>query len=140
MLVKEVMTKKVMTINRDQTVLEACNKYRDAKVGSLVVLDTHGFCVGIITERDIIERTLCEQKDPVTTRVHEIMTADIKTIHALDTVEQAITVMKAHTIKKLPVISADQIVGIITITDIYKARPDLSRRFMESWVKARWVD
>jgi len=137
MLVKEIMTKKVVTINSFDTVFDACIKYRDEKVGCLVVLENE-FCIGIITERDLIERTLCMHKNPEITKVSEIMSKDIKTIYALDTIETALAVMKKHNIKKLPVILDDKIVGIITVTDISKARPDISKRFMESWVKPHW--
>jgi len=139
MLVKEIMTKKVVTIHSDDTVFDACLKYRDEKVGCLVVIENE-FCVGIVTERDLIERTLCMRKNPEKTKVSEIMSSDIKTIYALDKVETAIDVIKKHKIKKLPVIADDKIVGIITVTDISKARPDISKRFMESWVKPQWKD
>jgi CBS domain-containing protein len=139
MLVKEIMTKKVVTIRSDDMVFDACILYRDEKIGCLVVVENE-FCVGIVTERDLIERILCMRKNPETTKVSEIMSSDIKTIYALDKVETAIDVMKKHKIKKLPVIADDKIVGIITVTDISKARPDISKRFMESWVKPRWKD
>jgi len=137
MLVKEIMTKKVVTIRSDDMVFDACILYRDEKIGCLVVVENE-FCVGIVTERDLIERTLCIRKNPETTKVSEIMSSDIKTIYALDKVETAMDVMKKHKIKKLPVISDDKIVGIITVTDISKARPDISKRFMESWMKPQW--
>ena len=139
MLVKEIMTKKVVTIRSDDMVFDAGILYRDEKVGCLVVVENES-CVGIVTERDLIERTLCMHKNPETTKVSEIMSSDIKTIYALDKVETAIDVMKQHKIKKLPVISDDKIVGIITVTDISKARSDISKRFMESWVKPQWRD
>jgi CBS domain-containing protein len=139
MLVKEIMTKKVVTIRSDDMVFDACILYRDEKIGCLVVVENE-FCVGIVTERDLIERILCMRKNPETTKVSEIMSSDIKTIYALDKVETAIDVMKKHKIKKLPVIADDKIVGIITVTDISKARPDISKRFMESWMKPQWKD
>ena len=139
MLVKEIMTKNVVTIDSSDSVFDACIKYRDEKVGCLVVKDKE-FCVGIITERDLIERTICMYKNPETTKVSEIMSSDIKTINALDTIEKAVEVMKEHKVKKLPVIMNEKIVGIITVTDISKARSDISERFMESWVKPSWRD
>ena len=139
MLVKEIMTKKVVTIRSDDMVFDACILYRDEKIGCLVVVENE-FCVGIVTERDLIERILCMRKNPETTKVSEIMSSDIKTIYALDKVETAIDVMKKHKIKKIPVIADDKIVGIITVTDISKARPDISKRFMESWMKPQWKD
>ncbi len=139
MLVKEVMTKQVITIDTDASVLDACNLYKQKKVGCLVVTKDET-CVGIVTERDLIERTICQFRNPEKTRVYEIMSQDIKVVHALDTVERALETMKRYTIKKLPVVSSEKVVGIITITDIAKARPDLSKRFMESWMKAQWRD
>ena len=137
MLVEEAMTKRVISIDCKKTVYDACNMYKDHKVGCLIVTD-NAKCVGMVTERDIIERTICELMDPEITKVGEIMSSDVKTVHALDTIEQALKIMKDNNIKKLPVVVNEDIVGIITVTDISRARPDLSKRFMESWIKPRW--
>jgi CBS domain-containing protein len=137
MLVKEIMTKDVITIDSDKTILNACNIYRDLKVGCLLITE-NDHCIGIVTERDIIERTICEHKDPEITIISDIMSHDIKTVDALNTIEDTLKIMMENKIKKLPVIHNDHIVGIITVTDISKARPDLSKRFVESWIKPRW--
>lgn len=139
MLVKEIMTKKVVTINPNDTVFDACIKYQDKKVGCLVVTDNET-CVGIVTERDLIERTMCPHKDPEKTKISEIMSSDIKTVYSVETLEKALELMKKYKIKKLPVLSGDDIVGIITITDIAYARSEFTKRFIESWVKPRWED
>jgi CBS domain-containing protein len=139
MLVKEIMAKQVITIDADASAYDACMIYKDKKVGCLVVTKGES-CVGIVTERDLIERTICKHRNPETTKVQEIMSHDIKVVSALDTVEKALETMKHHKIKKLPVTSSEKVVGIITVTDIAKARPDLSERFMESWMKAQWRD
>lgn len=139
MLVKEVMTRSVITIDCDKTIFDACNLYKEKKVGCLIVTKNEK-CAGIVTERDLIERTICEKVDPYTTRVGDIMSSDLITIHALEKLETAIEYMEFFKIKKLPVVVEDEIVGIITVTDIYRARPDLSERFMDSWVKVRWKD
>src|SRR5512136_1219007 len=103
MLVEEVMIKNVMTIDRDKTVFDACNMYKDYKVGCLIVTDK-GKCVGIVTERDLIERTICLCRDPEKTRINDIMSSNIKTIHPLDTIEKALEIMKKNNIKKLPAV------------------------------------
>ena len=139
MLVKEVMTKNVVTIEKNKSVLDACLLYRDLKIGSIIITNDN-VVEGIITERDIIERAICEKKDPSNTSVKSIMTKKIINIHPLETVEKALEKMKEYNIKKLPVINKDEIVGILTVTDISKARPDLSKRFMNSWVKSDWED
>lgn len=139
MLVKEAMTKDVIKIDYDKTVLEASNMYKKYRIGSLMVTK-NGECIGIVTERNIIERTICAGKSPAKVRVGDIMTSNIVTIHALDNLENAIEVMIKYNIKKLPVVSKNEMVGIITVTDISRARPDLSQRFMDSWVRPRWRD
>lgn len=139
MLVREIMTKPVITIDANASVFDACTVYKDKKVGCLAVT-TGETCVGIVTERDLIERTICKYRNPENTKVYEIMSRDIKVVNALDTVEKALEIMKLNKIKKLPVILSEKVVGMITITDIAKARPDLSKRFMESWMKAQWRD
>jgi len=139
MLVQEIMSRDVVTISKDETAFDASIKYRDKKVGCLLVVDKDK-CVGILTERDLIERVICEEREPKQTKVSEIMSKNLKTIHKLAKIEDAIRLMKMHNIKKLPVVSNDTLVGIVTITDISRARPELSKRFIDSWVKVRWED
>lgn len=140
MLVQEAMTKKVIAIDREKTILDACNLYRDHNVGCLLVTDQYGDCIGIITERDIIERTICAHKDPNQTKVGDIMSPNIRTIHALAKLEKAVEIMNENNIKKLPVLLKGDIVGIVTVTDISKALPHLTERSAESWAKPIWKD
>ena len=140
MLVEHIMRRRVFTIHHDRTVLNACNIFKKFKVGCLVVVDRHNSHVGILTERDVIERAICEGKRPEETKVEEVMTEDVKTIHPLLKVDEAIEMMKEFHIKKLLVVLDGTIVGIITITDISFARPERTTEFIDTWVKSRWVD
>ena len=117
MLVQEVMTKNIIKIDSEKTVYDACKEYSKNKVGSLVVMN-NDLIVGIITERDIIERVILNKKDPAKTRIRDVMSKDIKTVHALAPLEKAAKIMKEHHIKKLPVVLNNEIVGIITETDL----------------------
>jgi len=137
MLVCEIMNKKIITINSNQTLIDAFKIYRDTKVGSLIVMENNQL-VGIVTERDLIEKSI--NKNLKSTLIKEIMTSNVVTISSLDTLETALKIMKKNRIKKLPVISSNKLKGIVTITDIAYARPELSRRFVESWIKPRWED
>ena len=129
MHVKDIMKKKIITVDKNQTVRAACDKYRDFKVGSLVVTHEENV-VGMLTERDVIERTICTDKNPNTTKVNEIMTENVTTIDSYDTIEEALEIIKNKKIKKLPVVTNNKLVGIITITDIAYTRPSV-RNFLE---------
>ena len=83
------MVRDVITIDRNKTVLDACNIYKEYRIGCLVVTD-EGSCIGIVTERDLIERTICLHRDPEKTEVGDIMSPDIKTVHALEKLEKAV--------------------------------------------------
>ena len=126
MLVKDIMSKKVVSIEHNKTVFDACKKYKECKLGSLVVIN-NGVIVGIITERDIIERVILNNKQPKKTKIEEIMSKNIITIHASAKIEQAADLMKKHKIKKLPVILNNEFVGIITVTDLANIMPDFTK-------------
>ena len=117
MLVEEVMTRDVVTIDCNNNVYDACKIFVENKVGCLVVMD-RDIIVGIVTERDTIERVILQNLDPNNTKIREIMSQNIKTIHALTPLEKAAQIMKDNNIKKLPVILNNEIVGIVTETDI----------------------
>jgi CBS domain-containing protein len=117
MLVEEVMSRNIVSIDCNKTVLEACKIYSKNKVGSLVVMDKK-IIVGIVTERDTVERVILQNKNPKKTKVKDIMSPNIITVHALAPLERAAQIMKESNIKKLPVILNNEIVGIVTETDL----------------------
>jgi CBS domain-containing protein len=117
MLVEEVMTRNVEKIDCNENVYDACKIFIEKKVGCLVVMD-RDIIVGIVTERDTIERVILQKLDPTNTKIVEIMSQNIKTIHALTPLEKAAQIMKDYNIKKLPVVHNNEIVGIVTETDL----------------------
>lgn len=121
MFIENIMKTDIKTVDHNQTIKDACEKFKNNWIGCLIVTDNDNI-VGIVTERDIIQRTICADKDPKTSKINEIMTKEVITIDKNETVDQAIEKLRGHNIKKLPVTSRDELVGIITITDITFAR------------------
>jgi len=138
MFVKDIMAKNVISIEHNKTVLDACKKYKEHKLGSLVVVNA-GVIVGIITERDIIERVVINQKNPSKIKVEEIMSKNIITIHASAKIEQAAELMKKHNIKKLPVILNNEFVGIITVTDLANLMPNFAKLFADEHQSFKFI-
>jgi len=82
------MTKNVISIDLNDTIFNACLKYRN-KIGCLIVTKKEQ-CICISIERDIIERAICQCRDFKKNKIKEIISNHIITIHQLDKVEKAI--------------------------------------------------
>ena len=122
MLVRDAMSRDIASIDAEDSIFDACKIYRDCKVGSVFIKNNNGV-VGIVTERDFIERSMLSFLDIKKTKIKEIMSTNLKSIDTLETVEKAIEHMKGNKIKKLAVIQGCELVGIITLTDIAHSRP-----------------
>jgi CBS domain-containing protein len=126
MQLKDVMTNQVRTISTEATVQEAARKMDDENVGALPICDG-GQLVGIVTDRDIVVRSISAGRDPSTTPIRDVMTAPV--IYGLDeqSVEEAAEIMKRHTIRRLPVLDhAHRLVGMITADDLIGEAPHVS--------------
>jgi len=120
MLVIEAMNKDVKTIRPDATVKDAVKIMNQNRIGSLVVVKGTGEVLGIVTERDILSDVVAEGKDSSDVRVEDIMSDEIVTIDPRKSLEEAADLMVEKEIKKLPVVQAGKLVGIITASDLIK--------------------
>ena len=124
MFVRDVMSRDIASIDAEESIFNACKIFRDCKVGSVFIKNKNGV-VGIVTERDFIERGMLSLLDIKKTKIKEIMSTNLKSIDPLDKVEKAIERMKFNKIKKLAVIQGGELVGIITLSDIAHSRPNV---------------
>ena len=124
MIVKQAMTKQVLVTNPNTTIRDVAKVMANHRVGCLVVMDETKI-VGIITELDIIWKVVAGDLDPKITMVQEVMTKEVHTIRADQTLEEASHLMIEHKIKKLPVLEKDKLVGIITATDLISVQPKM---------------
>lgn len=108
----------VLSIKADANVLQASKKLRYHNVGSLVVMDELGVAVGMVTERDLLNKVLAEAKDPATVLVKEIMTNGVVSISPLTPVPAAQKIMAKHNIRHLPIIEDGLLVGMLSTRDI----------------------
>jgi CBS domain-containing protein len=119
--VRDILTTKGTHIERvcpTTSVYEAAVQMNRLKIGSLIVEDA-GRLVGILTERDILQRIVAERRDAATTSVEEIMTTEVVCCRLNTSVEEARGVMKNRRIRHLPVLSEeDELLGVISIGDL----------------------
>jgi len=124
MLVKRAMNRKVFVANPDVTVKEAAKIMTQYRIGSLIVMEDKKI-VGIITELDILWKVVAGGLDPETTQIKDVMTKNVITVQANQTVEEAAELMVEKKVKKLPVLDDHKLVGIVTATDLISFQPKL---------------
>lgn len=109
---------KVFSIAPRSSALGAAILMNQHKVGSLLVID-EGNVVGIITERDLLQRVMAECKDASATPVADVMTVEVLCCQPDTSIEEAKTAMKDRRIRHLPVVDDDgQLHGLISIGDL----------------------
>ena len=113
--VKDLMTKDVLTIDVNKTIIEAAALMSQNDVGDLVVMENN-IPVGIVTERDFVRRVLAVGKS-TSTRVSEVMSTPLRVIDPEAPIKEAARRMVNKGIRRLAVIKDNKLVGIITATD-----------------------
>lgn len=128
MKVSEIM-KKPIKINSNKTVYEASILMKEKNFGSLVV-EHKNKIEGIITERDILNRLVAENKSPKETLIKDIMTKDLIIIDYNSSIENANILMTKNNIRRILIQKDNEIIGIITLRDISQAIKDLIKQFV----------
>lgn len=118
MKIKELMTKDVEYLDSKSSLKRAAQLMSDADVGSIPVVD-EGRVVGVLTDRDIVVRTLAAGINPMEAKVGEVMTPEVIHCGAEDDVEQAAELMAAHQIRRVVVTDDDGgLAGIVALADL----------------------
>jgi CBS domain-containing protein len=121
MTVLQVCRRDVDLVDLDESAWAAAERMRQRSVGSLVVLNDQNQPIGIVTNRDLVEKVLAPERSSRTTRVRDIMAAPVKTVPDQASVEWALTIMRDSQIRRLPVIDGEgRLVGLLTLDDILR--------------------
>jgi CBS domain-containing protein len=121
--IKEVMTSEVRACEPSATVVEAAKLMAQEDVGPIPVVED-GRLVGIVTDRDIVVRVVAEARDPNATTVGEIASRDLVTISPDEDLDEALSLLAAHQVRRLPVVDGDRLVGIVAQADIARIGKD----------------
>jgi CBS domain-containing protein len=118
MLIGDVMTHSVETIEPGETLQEAAVRMRSCGIGVLPVIE-EGQPVGMITDRDITVRATALGRDPQKTLVREAMTATVVTCREDAPVAEAERLMEEKAVRRLVVLDSwHRMVGLISLDDI----------------------
>ena len=102
------------------TVLEAAEFMANQKVGGVCVLDESGNLIGILTERDLLNRMVLPRLDPANFQVRDVMSALMAVIDTADSPHEALERMERIGRRHLPVVDGDRWVGMLSMRDIMR--------------------
>jgi CBS domain-containing protein len=122
-LVAEFMSRDVRSIHRAATIKEAGLLLLKYKVGSLIVDDGSRY-IGIVTDSDLSRRAVARGLDPNTTTVLACMSKSLVTIEEDEFMAEAMSLMKKHGIRHLPVTADRTIIGVLSVSDVLRAFTD----------------
>lgn len=115
--VREVMTRPVVSVHPDASLVEAAQLMRAQDIGEVLVADG-GKLLGVLTDRDITLRAVAEGVDPLAVTCHAVCTADPVTIGPDEEVAEAAALMRRHAVRRLPVVEAGRPLGVISLGDV----------------------
>ncbi|MEU3310830.1 CBS domain-containing protein [Nocardiopsis sp. NPDC055551] len=118
--ITEIMNPSVRTVTPDTTLREAAEIMRDEDVGDVVVTSS-GRLHGMLTDRDVVVRCVAEGGDPATVRVGDVCSTEIVTVPRQSSVKDAVHTMRTATVRRLPVVDDDEVVGVVTMGDLAQA-------------------
>lgn len=130
----------VHSISPENTLKQMADEMLAKKIGSLLVTNKEDTLVGIISERDFLTIVGEHTKDWEDITVSDVMTKEVITTTAEDTLEQVMSIMTEHHIRHIPVMGNDKIVGVLALGDIINALLDKSlfqnkllKRYIKDW-------
>ena len=117
----EIMTRDPKCCVPTDSVMKAAQLMKSQDVGPiLIVADKDGRkLTGIITDRDLTIKIIAEARDPITTRLKEVMSDNVVTCKESDEVDQVLKLMEDNQVRRIPVVDQDNhLLGIIAQADV----------------------
>jgi len=115
---RDIMTHNVEVVSAGASLKDAAKKMKDLDVGLIPVCDGDRL-KGVLTDRDITIRATADGRDPSKTKVSEVMSTDLAYCLEDQEVEEAVSVMEARQIRRLPIVNQNKrLIGIISLADI----------------------
>jgi CBS domain-containing protein len=129
--VMDVMSSPVKTVLEHDSVEKAAKKMIANDLGSIIVTDVQGNPVGIITERDIVDRVVAENRVPRKVKAEAAMSRPVRITTPEADIKEAAESMRDHNIRRLVVMEEGKMIGIVSSKDIVEITPALLEMISE---------
>ena len=115
--IRDVMTAHPITLPAASSVVEAARAMRDSNIGDVIVVENDQIC-GIVTDRDITVRGVAEGRNISRLKLADICSRVLTTVSPMDSVDDAVQLMREKAIRRLPVIEGGKPVGMVSLGDL----------------------
>ncbi|HEX8441359.1 CBS domain-containing protein [Archangium sp.] len=129
---REIMTRHVKSARVDSSLRDVARIMKDEDCGIVPVVDERGRLRGLLTDRDLVIRTLAEGRPPDTLLARDVMTDDVEAVTPDEDIHGIIALMGRRQVRRIPVVERDdRLVGIISMADI-ATRADYDEELQEA--------
>ncbi|MGI5135187.1 CBS domain-containing protein [Streptomyces sp. CA-106110] len=115
--VHDIMTTAPVTVEPQASVANVARLMRDQHIGAVLVTEKDHLR-GLVSDRDLVVRALAQGVDPEQTTVANACSDDLVTIGPDDDLDRAVGMMREHSVRRIPVVEGDQVVGIVSLGDM----------------------
>lgn len=131
MLVKDVMSSPVVTIEENAPTNKVAELIDKHGLGCIIVTSKQGKPLGIITERDLVTRVVAKNVKPELIKAKDVMTTPLITIEPDETISEAAKRMNRLNIRRLGVMYKGQLIGLVSSKDVLAVMPELIETIQE---------
>ncbi|MEV5884615.1 CBS domain-containing protein [Streptomyces sp. NPDC052020] len=122
--VRDIMTSEPVTVEPQTSVVDVARIMRDEDLGAVLVTEGDRLR-GLVTDRDLVIRSLAEGGDPQQTTVAGACSDDVVTVRPDEELDHAVELMREHAVRRIPVVDEGHPVGIVSLGDMAMERdPD----------------
>ncbi|GCE43669.1 CBS domain-containing protein [Rhodococcus sp. USK10] len=121
---RQIMHTGATCISEHDTLTTAAQRMRELDVGALPICGDDDRLHGIITDRDIVIKCVAAGADPSTMTAAELAQGHTYHVEAEASVEEVLTIMEEHQVRRLPVLDEHRLVGMISEADIARHLPE----------------
>ena len=114
----------VATISQERSVSDAVQMLKEHRIGALIVTGADAPLAGIFSERDVVRALAESGAAALDLRVADLMSSEVTTCDESTSVTDLMGLMTAKRIRHVPVVHEGQLVGMVSIGDVVKARFD----------------
>jgi CBS domain-containing protein len=115
--VRDIMEKNVITIDINETANYAANQMKENDISFLVIIE-NGKPVGVVSERDFVQKLCINNQNPSDVKISSIMSYKFRWVKPTTKIEDAIQKMLNNNIRRLLILDDEKLVGVITQTDL----------------------